>query len=43
MPVIKAKGGKFRIPNVPGTGTKKQKKKQLQAIQASRRGSRRKR
>lgn len=40
MPVIKAKGGKFRIPNVPGTGTKKQKQKQLRAIQASRHSKR---
>ncbi len=34
MPVIKT-GSKFRIPNVPGTGTKGQKTKQLQAIKAS--------
>ena len=35
MPVIKVGPGKFRIPNVPGTGTKKQKTAQLRAIKAS--------
>lgn len=39
MPVIPVKGTKtrYRIPNVPGTGTKAEKKRQLKAIQASRR------
>ena len=35
MPVKSAGGGKFRIPNVPGTGTKKEKEKQLRAIKAN--------
>lgn len=35
MPVVKAKNGKYRIPNVPGTGTKAQKTRQLRAIKAS--------
>lgn len=44
MPVIPVKGTKtrYRIPNVPGTGTKAEKKRQLKAIQASRHSGRRK-
>lgn len=46
MPVIPVRGkpGKYRIPNVPGTGTKAQKTRQLQAIKASqRRGGKKRR
>lgn len=34
MPVVKVRGTKtrYRIPNVPGTGTKSQKTRQLKAI-----------
>jgi len=44
MPVVPVRGkpGRFRIPNVPGTGTKKQKSAQLKAIKSrQRRGGRR--
>lgn len=42
MPVKKASGGKYRIPNVPGRGTKTQKTRQLQAIKANQSRRRRK-
>lgn len=45
MPVKSTGKGKFRIPNVPGTGTKAQKQRQLKAIKVNqgRKKSRRKR
>lgn len=42
MPVVKVPGTKtrFRIPNVPGTGTKGQKTRQLRAIKTRQRSGR---
>lgn len=38
MPLIRTQDGRFKIRNVPGTGTKEEKTKQLQAIKANQKG-----